>query len=162
MDTERLTTDLLGMDTSGEGQPVVSVDDVKLLGTGHLTGDDRVVVNLLVQIARITAGKLHRTQIVHVHIVKVCVDMITQLEIVVRIHNVTHTLLHVVVIDITPGNGHSVHGHDTTGMLTLITKRMRQTEHRLNIALSFQTFRDTIIRSGESTKHMRRILPSKH
>ena len=88
--------------------------------------------------------------------------MITQLEIVVRIHNVTHTLLHVVVIDITPSNGHSVHGHDTTGMLTLITKRMRQTEHRLNIALSFQTFRDTIIRSGESTKHMRRILPSKH
>ena len=162
VDTQGLTTHLLSMDTSGEGEPIVCVDDIKLLSTRHLTCNDRVVIDLLMQIAGITSSKLHRPEIVHVHIVKVSIDMLTQLEIIVGIHDVAHTLLHIIVIYITISNGHSIHGNDTAGMLALITKRMWQAEHCLNIALGFQAFRNTIIRSGESTKYMRRILPSKH
>ena len=162
MDTQRFATYLLGMDTSGEGEPVVSVDNIKLLRAGHLSGNDRVVINLLVQVARITTGKLHRTKVVHVHIVKVGVDMLAQLKIVIGIHDIAHALLHVVVIYIAPRNGHSVHGNDTAGMLTLIAKGVRQAQYRLDIALSLQAFRDTIVSGGQSTEYVRRILPSKH
>jgi hypothetical protein len=88
--------------------------------------------------------------------------MVTESEIVVRIHDVTNTLLNVVVIYISPGDRHSVHGNDTTGMLTLIAKRMRQTQGDVQVALSLQALRDTIVSSGESTEYMRGVLPSKH
>jgi hypothetical protein len=39
MDTQGLTTNLLGMDTSGEGEPVVRMDNVELLSTGYLTSN---------------------------------------------------------------------------------------------------------------------------
>jgi hypothetical protein len=39
---------------------------------------------------------------------------------------------------------------------------MRQAEHCLNIALGLEALGDSIVSSGESTKHVRRILPSKH
>ena len=145
MDTERFTTYLLGMDTSGEGQPVVSVNDIKLLRAGHLTSNNGVIVNLLVQVAGIASCKLHRTQVVHIHVVEIGIDMLTELEIVVGIHDVAHTLLNVVIVDITISDGHSVHGNDAAGMLTLIAKRMRQTKHGLNVALSLQSLRDSIV-----------------
>jgi hypothetical protein len=150
------------VDTSREGKPVVSVDDVKLLCAGHLTCDDRVVVDLLVQIARITSGKLHGTEVIHVHVVEIRIDMLTELEIVVRIHDITHTLLDIVIVYVTISDRHGIHGNDTTSVLTLITKRMRQTEGDVHVALSLQTLRDTIVSSGESTEYVRRILPSKH
>ena len=43
-----------------------------------------------------------------------------------------------------------------------VKEGMRQAKHRLDIALSFQTLGNTIVSSGESTKYVRRILPSKH
>ena len=33
-------THLLGMNTGREGKPIVGVDDIKLLSTSHLTGED--------------------------------------------------------------------------------------------------------------------------
>jgi hypothetical protein len=47
-------------------------------------------------------------------------------------------------------------------MLTLIAEGMRQAKHGINISLSLQALRDTIVSSGESTEYVRRILPSKH
>ena len=88
--------------------------------------------------------------------------MLATLIIIVGIHDVAHTLLHVVVIDIAPGDGHSIHGHNTTGMLTLVAKGVGQTEHRVDVALSLQTLGDAIVGGGQSTKYVRRILPSKH
>jgi hypothetical protein len=162
VDAEWFARYLLSVDTSREGKPVVSVDDVKLLCAGHLTCDDRVVVDLLVKIARLTSGKLHSTEIIHVHVVEVGIDMLTELEIVVRIHDITHTLLDIIIVYIAVCNRHSIHGNDTTSMLTLITERMRQTKRDVHVALSLQTLRDTIVSSGESTEYVRRILPSKH
>ena len=140
----------------------MSVDDIKLLSTGHLAGDDRVVIDLLVQVAGVTSRKLHRTEVVHVHIVEVCIDMITELEIVIGIHDVAHTLLHIVIVHIAPGDRHGIHGDDTTSMLTLITERMRQTERDVQISLGLQSLGDTIVGGGQSTEYVRRILPSKH
>ena len=128
------------MDAGREGEPVVSVDDVKLLSAGHLSGNDRVVVDLLVKVAWISSGKLHRTKIVHVHIVKVGIDMVTELEIVVRIHDIAHALLHVVIVYIAPCDRHGIHSYDTCCMLALITKRMRQAERDVHIALGLQAF----------------------
>ena len=162
VDTQRLAAHLLGMNTSGEGQPIVSVDDIKLFGTGHLTSDDRVVVDLLVQVAGIAACKLHRTEVVDVHIIEVGIDMVTKLEIVVGIHDITHTLTYIVIVHIAPGDGNGVHSNDAAGMLALITEGMRQAEGDIHIALSLQTLGDTIVGSSESTKYVRRILPSKH
>jgi hypothetical protein len=88
--------------------------------------------------------------------------MLTKLEIVIGIHDITDTLLHIIIIHITICDRDGIHGYDTAGMLTLISKRMRQTEYRLNIALSLQALRNSIVSSGESTKYVRRILPSKH
>ena len=114
------------------------------------------------QVARITTGKLHCTKVIDVHIVEVGIDMVTESEIVVRIHDVTHTLTHIIIVDITPGNRNGIHSHNATGMLTLIAERMRQTEGDIHIALSLQALRDAIVSSGESAKYVRRILPSKH
>jgi hypothetical protein len=47
-------------------------------------------------------------------------------------------------------------------MLTLIAEGMRQTERDVHISLGLQTLRDTIVGGGQSTEHVRRILPSKH
>jgi hypothetical protein len=88
--------------------------------------------------------------------------MLTELEIVVRIHDIAHTLLDIIIVYIAVCNRHSIHGNDTTSMLTLITERMRQTKRDVHVALSLQTLRDTIVSSGESTEYVRRILPSKH
>ena len=162
VDAQGFAADLLSVDACRESQPVVSVDDIELFRSCHHACNDRVVVDLLVQIAGIASCKLHAAEVVDVHIVEVGIDMLTTLIVVFGVHDVAHTLLHIVIVDVAPGNGHGVHGHNATGMLTLITKGMRQTEHGVDVALSLQTFRDTVVSSSKSTKHMRRILPSKH
>jgi hypothetical protein len=88
--------------------------------------------------------------------------MLAKFKIIIGIHNVAHTLLYVVVANVAIGNGYSVHGYDTACVLTLITKRVRQTQHRLDIALSLQALRDSVVSGGKSTEYVRRILPSKH
>ena len=162
VNAERLTAHILGMDTSWIGKPIMSMNDIELFGSCHNASNYRVVVDLIVQIAGITTGKLHSTQIIDVHIIEVCVDMLTEFKIVVGIHYVTHTTLHIVVVNITIGNRHGIHGNDASRMRFFITKRMRQTKCNLYIALSFQTFRDSIVGSSKTTKNVRRILPSKH
>ena len=59
-------------------------------------------------------------------------------------------------------NGHSIHSHDAAGVLALVAKGMRQAEHGLDVALGLQALRNAIVCGGQSTEHVRRILPSKH
>jgi hypothetical protein len=47
-------------------------------------------------------------------------------------------------------------------MLTLIAKGVRQTKHRLDIALGLKAFGNTIVGSGKTAEYVRRMLPSKH
>ena len=59
-----LTAHLLGVDTSRIGEPVVGVDDVKLLFASDDTCHDRVVVDLFQQVFRILTRKLDTSQVV--------------------------------------------------------------------------------------------------
>ena len=114
------------------------------------------------EVSRITAGKLHTSEVVNVHIVEVSIDMVAQSVVVVGIHNVPHPALHVVTIDIAPGYRHRIHCYDTCRMLLFVAKRMWQTECYVDIALSLQTLRDTVVSCCQSSKYVRRILPSEH
>ena len=65
--------------------------------------------------------------------------MLTTLEVIFWVHDIAHTLSDVVVADVAPSDRHSVHSHDATGVLTLITKGVGQAKHRLDVALCLQT-----------------------
>ena len=162
VDAKRLSTYLLGMDTGRISQPIVCMNDIKVKGTCHNTCDNGVVVNLLMQVSWITSSKLHGTEIIHMHVVEVRIDMVTQLEIEIRIHDVTYTVTDIVITDITPCYRHGIHGNDVTSVTLFITKRFRQAERDIHITLGMKSLRDTIVSGGESTEHVRRILPSKH
>ena len=156
------TTHPLGMNTSRESQPVVSMDNIKFLTSSYHTGNDAIVVDLVVEIGWITTSKIHTSEVVDIHIVEVGIDMIAITEIVIRIHNIAYSLLYVIMIDITPGDRHTIHGHNLTSTAVLITERMRKTEYGFNVTLGMQTLRNTKVSSSQTTKYMRRILPSKH
>ena len=139
VDAQRLSTHLLGVDTCGEGKPVVSMNDVELLRTSHHSCNDRIVIDFVVKVGRISTSKAHTAEVIDIHIIEVGIDMITITEIVIRVHDVAHTLLHIVIVDIAPGYRHTVHGYNFSGTAVFITKRMRQTESDIHIALSMQS-----------------------
>ena len=162
MDAQRFSTHVLGMDTSGIGEPVVSVDDIKLLCPGHHASDDRVVIDFLVQVFGVSSGKLHTSEVVHMHVVEVGIDMVAQFEVIVGVHDVPHPALHIVVVYIPPCDRNGTHTHDFAGRCVLIAKWLGQAQCDIHVALGVQSFRDSIISGSESTVYMRRILPSKH
>ena len=88
--------------------------------------------------------------------------MLAHLEIQVGVHDVAHTLLHIVAVDITPGDGHSIHGNDIGAAAVFVAKRVRQAQRDVHISLGFETFSDTEVSRSQSSKYMRRKLPSKH
>ena len=61
VDAQGLAAHLLGMNTCRIGQPVVGMDNIVVQGTRHDACYNRVVIDFLVQIARITTSKLHST-----------------------------------------------------------------------------------------------------
>ena len=140
----------------------MSMDNVKLHGASHDAGNNRVVIDFLVKVAGIAACKLHSAKVVDVHVVEVGIQMVAQTEIEVRVHDVTHTVANVVVADVAPGNRHRIHGHNLAGRAVLVAEGFGQTERDVHVALCVQTLRNTIVSCGESTKYVRRILPSKH
>lgn len=162
MDAQRLAADLLGMDAGRIGQPVVGMDDVVVEGARHHAGDDGVVVDFLVKVSGIATGKLHGTEIIDVHVVEVGIQMVAKPEIKIRIHDVAYALTHIVAVDVAPRNGHGIHGHDAAGRAVFVAERFRQTQGDVHIALGVQSLRYAVVGGGESTEHVRRILPSKH
>ena len=157
-----LAANLLGVDAGRVSQPVVRMYNVELLGPCHHSGDDGIVVDFLMEVAGIAPCKLHAAQVVDVHIVEVSVYMVAQLIVKVGRHNVAHTVFNIVIVYITPSNGHRIHSNDARRVLRLITKRMWQAQGYVHIALSMQAFRYPKVSSGKPTEHMRGIFPSKH
>ena len=114
---------MLGVYASRIGQPVVCMNDVKLFCACHHTCNDRIVVDLLVQVRWIAASKLHTAKVVDVHIVEIGIDMVTQVIIIVGIHHVRDAALYIFVVDITPCNRHTVHSHNAACCLVFIAER---------------------------------------
>ena len=162
MDAQWLSANILCMDACRVCKPVVSMYDVKILLTRHDSSYDRVIVNLLVEILWISTSKLHTAKIVDIHIVEISVNMVTQLEIKVRRHNIANSRAHIVMADIPPCYRDCIHGNYPCGILAFITPWFRQTKSNVYVALCVQALRYTVIGRGESAKYMWRILPSKH
>ena len=109
------------------------------------------------EIRWITTGKVHTAEVIHVHIVEVSIDVVTITEIIVRVHDVAHTVLHVVIIYVAPSDRHTVHSHNLAGTSVLIAKRMRQTKRNINITLGMKSLGNTKVGSSQATKYVRRI-----
>ena len=148
VDDEGLAAHLLGVDACGIGEPVVGVDDVELLATRHHTGNDRIIVDFLVQIARVTACKLHATQVVDMHKVEVGIDMVAVSVIIVGIHEVANPTAYVVEVDVAVSDGHTVHRNDARVGAVLVAPWLRQAERYVDVALCVKTLRYTKIGCG--------------
>ena len=114
------------------------------------------------KIGWIASGKLHTSEIVDMHIIEISIDMVAQLIVVIRIHDIAHPILNIVAADISPCYGDCIHGDDAGSMLLLVAKRMRQTERYLDVALGLESLGDTVIGCCESSEYVGRILPSEH
>ena len=86
MDHQWLTRYLLGMYPCRISQPVMRMNDIKLLLTGYYSGNDREIINLFVQVPGITTCKFHTSQIIHMHIRKIGIDMVAERVIFFRCH----------------------------------------------------------------------------
>ena len=113
MDNQRFSRNLLSMNTSRISQPVVRVNNIKLLLTSHHTGYNRIVIDFFMQIIRISSRKLHATQIIGMHIIKICINMVTQVIIKLRIHIMSHSIFYIIPLYVTPYNRYTVHSYDT-------------------------------------------------
>jgi len=162
VNAQRLAAHLLGMYAGRVGQPVVGMDDVKLLGPRHHAGNDRIVVDLFVQIAGIASREIHTPQVIDLHIVEIGVYMRPIPIVFVGIHDVSHARLHIVVVHVSVHNGYAIHRHDARVGMVFVSPRLGKTEYGLHVALRVQSLGDAEIGGGKSSVHMGRILPSKH
>ena len=123
---------------------------------------DGVVVDLLVEVGRVSACKLHGSQFVDVHVAEVGIDMVAQPVVVVGRHQSAEPLLHEAIVHVAPYDRHAVHGHDPAVGLVLVAKGMRQTERDIDVALRVESLRDAEVGRRQSAIYVGRILPSKH
>ena len=88
--------------------------------------------------------------------------MIAQVIIQLRIHVTAHPAVYIIPIHITPNDRHAVHTYNPHKDLVFISPRFRNTKSDIHIGLQRKTFRQTITCRTESSKNMRRKLPTKH
>ena len=138
MNAERLAAYHFRMHTGRIGQPVVCVDNVKLLLTRHHSGYNRKVIDFFMQISRITAGKVHTAKVVDVHIREIRIDMVAQSVVLFRTH-CRQTRLQIIIIDVTPYDRHLVHA-DYIQELLFFTCWLGHAESRFHIPLQAQSF----------------------
>ena len=160
MDAKRLSANHFGMYSGRVSQPVMRMNDIKLLLTGYYSGNDREIINFFVQVPGITTSKLHTPQIIHMHIRKIGINMIAERVIFFRCH-FQQAGLQVVVVDITPHDGYLIHT-DYFQELFFFTARFRHTENRLHITLQTQSFSYSIRSNRKTTIYFGREFPSKH
>ena len=114
------------------------------------------------QVRRVAAGEVHAAQVVHVHIVEVGIDVVAQLVVALRVHQMAYAALHIVEVDIAPCDGYAVHGDDACETLVLIAPRLGQTQGDVYVALGVEAFRYAEIGCGKTPIYMWRVLPPKH
>ena len=100
---------LLGMNSCRIRQPVVRMNDIKLLLTRYHPGNDRIVIDLFMQIVRITSGKFDASQIIRIETTEVSVDMVAQVIEQLRVHIASYTSFHIIPTDILPHYRCAVH-----------------------------------------------------
>ena len=77
VDHQRLTRYLFGMQTGRICQPIVWVYDIKLLLTGYHAGHNGIIIDLFMQIVRITPREFDASQVICMQIIEIGINMIT-------------------------------------------------------------------------------------
>ena len=134
MDTERLSAHHLGMHSGRIRQPVVGMNNIKFLLASHYSGNHREVVYLFVQVAGITASKVHAAYVIDVHIREIRINMVAERIIIFRRHVARQPRLQIIVIDITPHDRHLVHAHYLQEVL-FFARRLGHAESSFHITL---------------------------
>ena len=68
MNAKRLTTHHLSMHAGRICQPIVGMNNIKLLLASNDTRYNREIIDLVMQVSRIPSGKLHTPQIIYIQI----------------------------------------------------------------------------------------------
>ena len=162
VDDERLAAYVLGMDASGVGKPVVSVDDVVFLLASDDACHDGVVVDFLLQVFGIASGELDATQIIGHAVVEVRIDVVAQFVIEFGLHFCAQALLYVVVVHVAPNDGRLIEADDVHKTLVLVAPRLRQTKSDMHIRLGCESLGDAITCCAKTSEDVRGKFPSEH
>ena len=173
MDNERLAGQFLGRDAGQIGQPVVGVDDVELILVLHRyrASDHRIVGHLLHKVRAIASGKTELRAD--------ALGKILALEPALRLHHLVE-LLRIHVRDHVRADAHELHlvqklihrrahrldrnitgADDPCGALILVAGSGRHHKQSLHTIVG-QAFDDSVAGRTESSRDVRRKLPSKH
>ena len=149
------------MNASRIGEPVVRVDEVEILAPCQHSGNDGEVVNLLVQVARITSGETDAAHIVKpLQVVEVRIEMVAE-AVVVLCRMTNEAVLDVVVPDIPPSHGYLAHV-DYLEETFLLPRWFGHAEGCLDVALQAQSLGDTVGCHSKTAVYLGRKLPSEH
>ncbi len=158
---QRFAAHLLGVYACGICKPVMRVDYVKLLSACHHAGHNGVIVYLLMQIVRVSAGELYATQVIGVQIVEIGIDMVTETVVVIGIHP-RITLLEHTLVGVSPHHGNSVHTYYLHETLILVAPWLGQAERNIHVPLICQSSCQSETGRSQSSKDMGRKLPAEH
>ena len=139
VDTQWLTTNVLGMDSSRISQPVVCMNDVEFLRTSHNTCNDGIIIDFLMQVAGIATCKFHTSQVVDIHVIEIRVDMVTILEVIFRTHDIAYPTVDIIILYVAPCDRHSIHGNNLTCRTVFVAPWFGQAKNRINITLCMKT-----------------------
>ena len=140
---QRCARQLLCVDSSRICQPVMRMNDVKLLLTCNDTCDDTVVIDFFIQIVRITPGELYATNIISVDITEIRIDVVTQRIVEFRENPSVCTFCNLLRIHIMPYHRHAVHRNDFQETLIFVAPWLRQAESDIHIWLHRQSLGQT-------------------
>ena len=121
VDHKWLAGHLLGVDASGVGEPVMGVDDVAIDGSCDHARHNTVIVNLLEQVLRIASRELDAPKVVGAHVVEITIDVVTQVEVQLRIHHLADAALHIIPFHIAPGHRCAVSSDDVGKILRFVS-----------------------------------------
>src|SRR5574344_1755539 len=113
------------------------------------------------KIDRIATGKPHTSKVIQsLHVVKVCIDMITK-TVVILYRMTNKPFFYTIIVHVTPGNRHLTHIYYLEEFF-LLSHRPWHTKCCLHVTLRRQTFRYSIGSDSKTTIYFRREFPSKH
>ena len=162
VDDHRLATHVFGVDTCWIGEPVVGMDDVELLPACDDACADGVIVDFFQEVVRISAGKLDATQIVHMHVIEICVDVVAQFVVFLRVHDGTHPVLEGFITGIAPNNGRVPGSGYLEEALVFVAVRFWYHKDDIQVGLQGHSSGQTVTGRSQSPQDMRGKLPSEH
>ena len=81
-----LSGHLFGMNPCRISKPVMRMNHIARIGSGNHSGNNRIIIDFFQQVIRISTRKLYTSQIIKMHIIEICINMIPQIKVFLRIH----------------------------------------------------------------------------